>query len=141
MSYVRDFMSMAMYIELPIGVHRNGHRISASALADLVARTGVVDLRIALLVRDRVVEPDDAEPLVDAVHRDGVVGTADVGVGARAFDGQLVVVAADVEGLAVGAVEFGRRADGAVIDGVADLDLATLGAECCRRSSGISAVG
>src|SRR5829696_8922413 len=131
MSYVRDFMSMAMYIESPFDVHSYGHRFCArSALVDRVTRAGVVHLRITLLVSHRVVESDDAESLVDAVHRDGVVGPADVGVGARALDGQLVVVAADVERLAVRAVEIGRRADGAEIDGVADLDLAAFGTEC-----------
>src|SRR6476660_6185518 len=96
MSYVRDFMSIRRYIKSAVDVHDYGHQFP-SALADLVARSGVVDLGVALLVRDDVVEADDAETLVDPVHVHGVVRAADVGIGAAALDCQLVVVAADVE--------------------------------------------
>src|ERR1700754_1994786 len=127
MSYLRDFMSMAMYSKSPFHVHRNRHENPVgSALADLVARPGVVDLRIALLVGDRVVEADDAEFLVDLLHGHRVVRAADVGVGAGALDGQLVVVAPDIERFPVRAIEFGCRPDGAVVAGISDLDLAAL---------------
>src|SRR6188472_2240508 len=112
MSYLRDFMSMEMYIEsLLMSTSMDTKGVERSALADLVPRACVVDLRITLRVSHRVVEADDTESLVDAVHVDRVVGAADVGVGAVALDGQLVVVAADVERFTVGAVEFRRPAD------------------------------
>src|SRR6478752_6267642 len=75
MSYVRDFMSIRRYIKSAVDVHDYGHQFP-SALADLVARSGVVDLGVALLVRDDVVEADDAETLVDPLHGDGAVRAA-----------------------------------------------------------------
>src|SRR4051794_11566663 len=141
MSYLRDFMSITRYIKSTFDVHGYGHQIiRASALADLVSRAGVVDLGVALLVGDGVVEADPAETLVDPIHAHRVVRTADVRVGAAPFDGQLVVVSADGERLSIGAVELGARADRAVVDGVADLDLTALGAECGGGGVGVAAV-
>src|SRR6476469_6178569 len=139
MSYVRDFMSIRRYIKSAVDVHDYGHQFP-SALADLVARSGVVDLGVALLVADGVVEADDAETLVDPVHGHGVVGAADVRVGAAAPDSQLVVVAADVERLSIGAIELGGGADRAEVDGVADLDLTAFGAESGGGGGGDAAV-
>src|SRR6187399_643420 len=120
MSYWRNFMSTAMYIKCTFRVHSYGHEKSiggrnektaaltgcgrGSALADLVARSRVVDLRITLFVSDRVVEADDAQVLVEPFDCDLVVGAADVGVGAGALDGQLVVVSADIDGFPVRAI-------------------------------------
>src|SRR6476620_6024646 len=111
-----------------------------SALADLVARSRVVDLWVALFVGDRVVEAHDAETLVEPFDRDRVVGTADVRVGAGALDGQLVVVAADVDGFAISAIDFGCRSDRSVVDGVADLDLSARTAHGRGRTVGVAAL-
>src|SRR5690349_13986 len=142
MSYWRNFMSTAMYIKCTFHVHSYGHENAArSALADLVAGPRVVDLRITLLVRDRVVEADDAEVLVEPFDRDRVVGTADVGVGAGSLDGQLVVVPTDVDGFAIRAIDFGRCTDRAVVDRVADLDLSARTARGRGRLVGVVALG
>ena len=99
-----------------------GERLG-SALADLVVRAGVVDLRVAVFVGDGVVQADDADLLVDLFEVDLVVRAADVDVGARALDGQSVVRPADVERLSVRAVDVGGGAERPVVDGVADFDL------------------
>src|SRR6185295_7726621 len=87
-----------------------------SALADLVVRAGVVDLRVAALVGHGVVQADDADLFVDLVEVDLVVRAADVDVGACALDRQGVVGATDVERLPVGTVDVGGGAERPVVD-------------------------
>src|SRR3984957_16924573 len=82
-------------------------RVRLTGLVDGVPAAEVVDLGVARLIADRVVEPDNVELLVDLVDGDLVVGAADAERSAAAFHRQRVVGPAHVQRLPVAAIESG----------------------------------